>query len=73
MKAKTTNVMAHLNNNGRVVVRLDPASGLKSMTITSVGDYYVVGRTPGDKLNKFTTNDVVAFLDANSIYINSWS
>lgn len=74
MSIKVDNVIKHLDSKGRVVVKLDKASGFISMTITKtrVGNN-VIGSTPGSRLTNATDADVRATLEANSIYIDAWS
>lgn len=74
MSIKAANVVKHLEAKGRAVVKLDPASGLSSVTITRREfDRYVVGRHPGSIVRSMTRSEVEAMLNSNSIYIKSWS
>lgn len=50
MKAKTALILAHLDKNGKVTVKMDRASGFSVVTITKRAGGYVVGTIPGAKL-----------------------
>ncbi|QAX92090.1 hypothetical protein vBSsoS008_083 [Shigella phage vB_SsoS_008] len=53
---------------------MDCSSGFISMTVTKTQNgNNVIGSTPGSRLINATDADVRATLEANSIYINSWS
>ena len=74
MSIKAENIIKHLNAKGRVVIKMDKPSGFVSMTVTKVRNgNNVIGSTPGSRLVNATDADVRATLEANSIYINSWS
>lgn len=74
MSIKIENIIKHLNAKGRVVIRMDKSSGFISMTVTKARNgNNVIGITPGSRLVNATDADVRATLEANSIYINSWS
>lgn len=73
MKVKTALVLSRLDVNGRVSIKMDRASGLTNVVVTKRGDHYVVGRTPGSQLTQFTHEEVVRFLQVNSLYVISWS
>lgn len=74
MSIKVENIIKHLNSNGRVVIKMDKSSGFVSMTVTKARNgNNVIGSTPGSRLVNATDADVRATLEANSIYINSWS
>lgn len=72
MNAKTNLILAHLENNGKVTIKLDRASGISTMTITKRKSGFVVGTIPGDKLTAANLADIKATLIANSIYVESW-
>ena len=72
MKAKTALILAHLDKNGKVTVKMDRASGFSVVTITKRARGYVVGTIPGDKLTRANVADLKAMLIANSIYIINW-
>ena len=72
MKAKTTLILAHLEKNGKVTVKMDRATGFSVVTITKRAGGYVVGTIPGDKLTRANIADLKAMLIANSIYIINW-
>lgn len=74
MSIKSANVVKHLEAKGRVIVKLDRASGLTSITITRREfDRFVVGRHPGSIVRSLTRAEVEALLAENSMYIKSWS
>lgn len=74
MSIKVESIIKHLNAKGRVVIKMDKSSGFISMTVTKARNgNNVIGRTPGSSLVNATDADVRATLEANSIYINSWS
>lgn len=58
MKAKTALILAHLNKNGKVTVKMDRASGFSVVTITKRAGGYVVGTIPGDKLTRANIADL---------------
>lgn len=72
MKAKTALILAHLDKNGKVTVKMDRASGFSVVTITKRAGGYVIGTIPGGKLTRANVADLKAMLIANSIYIISW-
>lgn len=74
MSIEVENIIKHLNAKGRVVIKMDKSSGFISMTVTKThnGNNFI-GITPGSCLVNATDADVRATLEANSIYINSWS
>ena len=74
MSIKVENIIKHLNAKGRVVIKMGKSSGFISMTVTKTRNgNSVIGSVPGSRLISATDADVRAKLDANSIYINSWS
>lgn len=74
MSIKVENIIKHLNSKGRVVIKMDKSSGFVSMTVTKDRNgNNVIGSTPGSRLVNATDADFRATLEANSIYINSWS
>lgn len=74
MKVKTANIMAHLDKTGSVRVKLDRASGLTQICITARRDgSFVVGKTPGSGLTKYSEFEVIQVLEGNAMFINSWS
>lgn len=72
MKAKTALILAHLDKNGKVTVKMDRASGFSVVTITKRAGGYVVGTIPGDKLTRANIADLKAMLIESSIYIINW-
>lgn len=74
MSIKVESIIKHLNAKGRVVIKMDKSSGFISMTVTKARNgNNVIGSTPGSRLVNATDADVLATLEADSIYINSWS
>ena len=74
MSIKSENIIKHYSDKGRVVIKMDRASGYASITITKGWrGNNIVGTVPGGKLVNATISEVRAMLDANSIYIISWS
>lgn len=73
MKAKTANIMAHLEKNGSVKIKMDRASGLTQICVTSRRDgSFVVGKTPGSGLTKYSESEVITALETHSMFIVSW-
>lgn len=73
MKVKTANIMAHLAKNGSVRVKMDRASGLTQLCVTARRDgSFVVGKTPGSGLTKYSEAEVITALETHSIFIVSW-
>lgn len=74
MSIKVENIIKHLESKGRVVIKMDKSSSFISMTVTKTRNgNNVIGITPGSRLLNATGADVRATLEANLIYINSWS
>lgn len=74
MHVKTNNIMQHIEAHSRAVIKLDRASGYTQVTITKrSGGRYVIGTIPGARLVNATEAEVVALLENNRIYLNSWS
>lgn len=72
MSVKINNVMRHLEAHGKVILKMDKASGFYQLTISKRADHYVVGFQPGGKIAKANAADLKAMLIENSIYIESW-
>lgn len=73
MKTKTANIMAHLAKTGAVKVKMDRASGITQLCVTARRDgSFVVGKTPGSGLTKYTEFEVITALETHSMYIISW-
>lgn len=74
MKVKTQNIMRTIAVKGSATIRMDRASGMTQLVITKKpGATFVVGRTPGSQLERFTESDVINTLENNSLYVISWS
>lgn len=73
MKVKTQNVMQHIAVHGSVKIKMDRASGITQLVITKKpGATFVVGKTPGAGLTRYTEADVIKALECHSIYIVSF-
>lgn len=74
MKAKVSNVIAHLIKNGKVVVKMDRASGVSRITITKShsGKYVLCITPPANALKRLEVSEIRDLLEHNSIFIESW-
>lgn len=73
MKLKTQNIMKTLDSNHRVIIKCDiPGEKIKQVTITEGKGRYVVGTSPLCTLRQHSKQDVINFLDENSMYIETW-
>ncbi|ANM45921.1 hypothetical protein BI040_gp33 [Escherichia phage vB_EcoS_NBD2] len=73
MKTKTANIMAHLAKTGAVKVKMDRASGITQLCVTARRDgSFVVGKTPGSGLTRYTEAEVIKALDTHNIFIVSF-
>ncbi|QVW27774.1 hypothetical protein [Hafnia phage Pocis76] len=72
MNIKAENIIKHVERNGRVILKMDAASGIYQMVITKRTNDYVVGEHPNGILRRATLADVRAILTANSVYIESY-
>lgn len=73
MKLKTESIMNIVKAHGKVVLKMDRASGFHQLTITRVKTGYAVGEHPGGKIRRFTEADVYALIDDISMFIEKWS
>lgn len=72
MKLKTESIMNIVKHNGKVVLKMDRASGFFQLTITRVKYGYAVGEHPSGKIRRFTEADVYALVDDLSMFIEKW-
>lgn len=72
MSIKIDNVIKHLHAHGKVILKMDQASGFYQLTITRRMNDYVVGYQPGGKVARCNLADLKAMLIANSVYVESW-
>lgn len=73
MKLKTQNIMRTLDSNHRVIIKCDiPGEKIKQVTITEGKGCYTVGTSPRCTLRQYSKQDVINFLDENSMYIETW-
>lgn len=73
MKLKTQNIMKTLDSNHRVIIKCDiPGEKIKQVTITEGKGCYVIGTSPRCMLRQYSKQDVIDFLDENSMYIETW-
>lgn len=72
MKLKTESIMNIVKAHGKVVLKMDRASGFHQLTITRVKTGYSVGEHPGGKIRRFTESDVYAMIDEMSMFIEKW-
>lgn len=73
MKLKTGNIMKTLDSHKRVVIKCDiPGEGIDMVTFIEWKGYYTVGTSPRCNLRKYSKQDVINFLDENSMYIETW-
>ena len=65
--------MKTLDNNHRVIIKCDiPGEKIKQVTITEGKGCYTVGTSPRCTLRQYSKQDVIDFLDKNSMYIETW-
>ena len=73
MKLKTGNIMKTLDSHHRVIIKCDiPGERIDLVTIIEWKGYYTVGTSPRRTLRKYSKQDVIDFLDENSMYIETW-
>lgn len=74
MSIKVNLILDHYASRGRVVVKMDRASGFKTITISKrPGNKNVVGTEPHGRLQNFSLADIRSTLEANSIYIEGYN
>lgn len=70
---KTDSILAVLHANGRVILRMNRASGFTQITITKSKDHrYIVGTVPGGRLVPSSLAGVTLTLESNSMFIEGW-
>lgn len=69
---KTDSILAVLHANGRVVLRMNRASGFTQITITKSNGRYIVGAVPGGRLVPSSLAGVTLTLESNSMFIEGW-
>ncbi|WCR32889.1 hypothetical protein KPP2020_069 [Klebsiella phage KPP2020] len=69
---KTDSILSVLNAHGRVVLRMNRASGFTQITITKSKGRYIVGTVPGASLVPSSLAGVTLALESNSMFIESW-
>lgn len=73
MKLKTESIMNIVKAHGKVVLKMDRASGFHQLTINRVKTGYAVGEHPGGKIRRMTESDAYALVDDLSFLIEKWS
>lgn len=69
---KTDSILAVLHANGRVVLRMNRASGFTQITITKSNGRYIVGTVPGGRLVPSSLAGVTLTIESNSMFIEGW-
>ncbi|QZE50432.1 polyribonucleotide nucleotidyltransferase [Klebsiella phage vB_KpnS-VAC2] len=69
---KTDAILAVLHANGRVILRMNRASGFTQITITKSSGRYIVGTVPGGRLVPSSLAGVTLTLESNSMFIEGW-
>ena len=69
---KTDSILAVLNAHGRVVLRMNRASGLTQITITKSKGSYIIGTVPGGRLVQSSLAGVTLTLESNRMFIEAW-
>lgn len=69
---KTDSILAALNAHGRVVLRMNRASGFTQITITKSKNDYIIGTVPGSRLVPSSLAGVTITLKWNSMFIEAW-
>lgn len=72
MKIKADNAIRHIEKHGRIILKMDSASGFYQLTVTKRGDEYMVGYQPGSMVKRMNRADLRALLVENSIYVESF-
>lgn len=73
MKLKTESIMNILKTHGKIVLKMDRASGFHQLTITKVKGGYAVGEHPGGKIRRITEADAYALVDDLAFLIEKWA
>lgn len=69
---KTDSILAVLNAHGRVVLRMNRASGFTHITITKSKGRYIIGTVPGGRLVQSSLAGVTLTLESNRMFIEAW-
>lgn len=69
MNVKATNLIRHLEKNGRIILKMDRASGVIQIVIRKLVNDYAVGTHPDGTIRRANFADVRAMLIANSVYV----
>lgn len=69
---KTDSILAVLHAHGRVVLRMNRASGFTQITITKSKGRYIVGTVSGSSLIPSSLAGVTLTLESNSMFIEGW-
>lgn len=71
---KTDSILAVLNAHGRVVLRMNRASGFTQITITRSKSKvrYIIGTVPGGRLVQSSLAGVTLTLELNRMFIEAW-
>ena len=69
---KTDSILAVLNAHGRVVLRMNRASGFTKITITKSKGRYIIGTVPGGRLVQSSLAGVTLTLESNRMFIEAW-
>lgn len=73
MKLKTESIMNILKTHGKIVLKMDRASGFHQLTITKVKGGYAVGEHPGGRIRRITEADAYALVDDLAFLIEKWA
>ncbi|WP_279027243.1 hypothetical protein [Gibbsiella quercinecans] len=73
MTIKISNIMKHYQAHGKVIVKLNPVSGTRMITVSKgARATNIVGVEPGGRLHRMTCEQVEELLEENRIYIEGW-
>ena len=67
---KTDSILAVLNAHGRVVLRMNRASGFTQITKSKCR--YIIGTVPGGRLVQSSLAGVTLTLESNRMFIEAW-
>lgn len=73
MKLKTKSILNLVAAHGKVVLKMDRASGFHQLTITQRWNAFIVGEHPGGKLVKVSDIEMIEQLDDLAMFIEKWS
>lgn len=69
---KTDSILAVLHAHGRVVLRMNRASGFNQITITKSKGRYIIGTVQGGLLVQSSLAGVTLTLESNRMFIEAW-